>query len=75
MAAHREGTTTLAQCWRVTRTDGVVFTFTNLDRDITFEGRVYRAAQGFTASAFEGAANLSVANMEVAGPLGVTSVS
>lgn len=75
LAAHRLGTTTLAQCWLVTRADGQVYAFTNLDRDVEYEGRTYVAADGFTASAVEGAANLSVRNMEVSGPLASSALN
>jgi hypothetical protein len=44
------GTTTLALCWKLTRRDGVVLGFTDHDRDIAFDGVVYEATTGFTAT-------------------------
>ncbi|MBP1850899.1 DUF2163 domain-containing protein [Rhizobium halophytocola] len=44
------GATTLCQCWRVTRRDGVVLGFTEHDRDLVVGGTMFRAASGFRAS-------------------------
>ena len=42
LAAHIAGpVTTLATCWRITRTDGLVFRFTDHDRDLAADGEVY----------------------------------
>jgi len=45
------GTTTLAWCWRVTRTDGVVFGFTDHDLALTFDGATFEPDSGFVGSA------------------------
>ena len=63
------GCTTLCRCWAVTRTDGVVFGFTDHDEDLSFGGLVFRANSGVTASAFDQATGLSVDNSEVVGVL------
>src|SRR5262245_59805600 len=44
------GATTLAWCWRVTRNDGTHLGFTDHDRDLAFDGTVFEASTGFTAS-------------------------
>lgn len=63
------GATTLAYCWRVTRTDGVVQGFTEHDRDLTFDSTTFLASSGFTASAIEQKLGLSVDNLNVDGAL------
>lgn len=76
LAAHRAGgTTTLACCWKITRRDGQVFGFTSVDQDITFAGQLYQAATGFTPSAMQANADLSVANLEVTGMLDAASIT
>lgn len=75
LAAHRAGSTTLAYCWLITRLDGQVFAFTSCDSDLFFEGRTYLAAVGFDSSAIASAADLSVTNLEVTGPISTTTIS
>jgi hypothetical protein len=42
LQAHLEdGTATLSWCWRMTRSDGVVFGFTDHDRALEFNGTVF----------------------------------
>jgi uncharacterized phage protein (TIGR02218 family) len=63
------GTTTLAWCWRITRMDSVRFGFTDHDRDLAFDGTIFEAATGFTASEIKDALGLSVDNLEVSSAL------
>src|SRR5262245_20988 len=70
LQAHLDtGTTTLAWCWRLTRSDGVKFGFTDHDRDLAFDGTVFEAATGFTASEIKDALGLAVDNLEVSSAL------
>lgn len=57
--------TTLATLWRIIRRDGVVMAFTNLDRDIAYNGTIYLAGTGFDASSIQNRDDLSVNNLEV----------
>ncbi len=59
------GVTTLCWCWRLTRRDGQVLGFTDHDRDIVFDGVVFEAASGFTASEIVESVGLSVDDLEV----------
>ncbi len=63
------GSSTMAYCWRVTRTDGKVFGFTEHDEDLEFGGDVYSATTGFTSSALESGLGFSVDNTEATGAL------
>lgn len=66
LVAHLEsGATTLAWCWRVTRRDGVRLGFTDHDRALEFDGTVFDAATGFTASEIKDSLGLAVDNLDV----------
>lgn len=59
------GATTLCWCWRLTRGDGQKLGFTDHDRDVAFDGTIFEAAAGFTASEIRDSVGLSVDNLEV----------
>ncbi|MEZ5776017.1 MAG: DUF2163 domain-containing protein [Hyphomicrobiaceae bacterium] len=70
MQAHLDtGATTLCWCWRITRNDGVRLGFTDHDRDLDFDGTVFEAATGFTATEARRTVGLNVDNSEVDGAL------
>lgn len=69
------GATTLCRCWRVVRRDGAVFGFTDHDRDLAFEGTVFRAASGLDAGALQAGTGLSVDNGQAVGALSSTAVT
>lgn len=78
-AAMREhlagGATTLARAWAVDRRDGMRFGFTDHDRDLAFDGRVFRAETGVTASAIQQTTGLAVDNTEALGALSDAGVT
>lgn len=57
--------TTLATLWKITRRDGEVFTFTDHDRDIVYDGLTYSASTGYTASEVITSGKLNVDNLEI----------
>ncbi|MBN9887714.1 DUF2163 domain-containing protein [Salipiger abyssi] len=63
------GLTTVARCWAVTRRDGTRYGFTDHDRDLSFDGLLFRADTGLTAMALQQATGLSVDNTEAMGAL------
>ncbi|MGI3212571.1 DUF2163 domain-containing protein [Roseovarius tibetensis] len=68
LAAHLAGpVTTLATCWRISRIDGREFFFTDHDRDLAFEGNLYKASSGYSRTAIANDASLSVDNLDVEG--------
>ena len=69
------GATSVCQCWAVARRDGVVLGFTDHDRDLAFEGIVFRAASGMTARALQTGTGLAVDNSEAVGALSDACVS
>jgi len=70
MDTHLAGeTTSLATCWRVTRTDGTEFHFTDHDGDIDFDGDTYKADTGYTRTAIQNDSSLSVDNLNLEGIL------
>jgi len=70
LAAHLDtGATTLARCWRLERRDGLVMGFTDHDRDLTFDGVVFKASTGLDAAAVQSSTGLSVDNSQAVGAL------
>lgn len=69
------GATSVCQCWAVARRDGVVLGFTDHDRNLAFEGIVFRAASGMTARALQTGTGLAVDNSEAVGALSDACVS
>lgn len=69
------GVTTLANCWTLTRRDGVVQGFTDHDEDILVNGVSCRAGTGFTASEATSRFDLSVDGAEISGALADDSLS
>lgn len=67
--------TTLATCWKLSRTDGVIMGFTDHDQAILFESVEYQAATGFTPTAIAATASLSVDNLDVEGMLSDESIT
>ncbi len=63
------GTTTLARAYSLTRRDGLVLGFCDHDRDLEFEGIVFRADTGLTTKALHSGTGLSVDNTEAFGAL------
>lgn len=59
--------TSLATCWRITRTDGVEFFFTDHDVDVSFDGNIYVADTGYKRSAIQNDATMAVDNLDIEG--------
>ncbi|MDE2106723.1 MAG: DUF2163 domain-containing protein, partial [Patescibacteria group bacterium] len=64
----------LATCWLITRTDGVVMGFTDWTDNIVYNSITYEAAAGYTRSAISGKSDLSVSNLEVQGILASNAI-
>lgn len=68
MTAHiARRVTTLCTCWRVERTDGVVFGFTDHDVNIVYDGVTYVAESGFSRSAISNSASTTTDGLEAQG--------
>ncbi len=74
-AALARDVTTLALCWKLTRSDGLVLGFTGHDRDLRLEGVEYLARPGMTPSAVTLSSSFSADSMDVEGVLGAASLS
>ncbi len=76
MQAHLDsGTTTLSWCWRLTRSDGQVFGFTDHDLPLTFDGMTFQPESGFTASEIRTGSDLSVDAQDAEGVLTSTTIT
>lgn len=69
------GATSLCRCWRVDRRDGRALGFTDHDRDLEFDGLLFRAGTGMNASALQTATGLSVDNAQANGALSDAAIS
>lgn len=63
----KEPTTTITTMWKITRLDSNVYTFTEHDRDLTYQGLVYKSTGGFNKSSIKSTGTFSVDGMEVNG--------
>lgn len=69
-------TTRWAQVWTITRTDGEIFRFTSLDRDLIWNGNSYDACDSLVPSASEGASSAgSAGNMDLSGAVASGAIS
>lgn len=69
------GTTTICRAWALIRRDGRVLGFTDHDRDLAFEGYIFRADTGLTARALQQTTGLSVDNTEAMGALSDAAIT
>lgn len=67
--------TNLATCWKITRSDNVIQGFTNHDQNIVIDGITYKAATGFTSSAFAQDNTLAVRNLDLESVLSDDGIS
>lgn len=63
------GTTTLAWCWRITRSDGEVFGFTDHDRPLTLDGTTFESESGLIPSELRDGTDLAVDAQDAEGVL------
>lgn len=63
------GATHVCRCWAVTRADGIVMGFTDHDRDLVFDGVMFRAGTGMTGFAVQQTTGAAVDNSEAMGIL------
>ena len=70
-----QSVTTLAHIWTIRRRDTVTYRFTNLDRDLTYDGQTYYALRAGSQSAMEFRLELSVNNLELRGFLSDLHIS
>ena len=76
LLAHLQGgATTVCQAWSVVRADGVGYGFTDHDRDLSFDGVLFKASSGLTASALAQSTGLSVDNAEAMGALSDAAIT
>jgi uncharacterized phage protein (TIGR02218 family) len=64
-----EGTTTLSWCWRISRSDGASFGFTDHDRPLAFDGTEFEPESGFAASEIRAGSDLAVDAQDASGVL------
>lgn len=76
MQAHLAGeVTSLATCWKITRSDSTVLGFTDHSKDVVVDGVTYVAETGFTPTAQANSAGLSVDNADIEGVLDASAIT
>lgn len=65
----------LANCWLITRRDGVALGFTDFDRDLAIAGVTYQAATGFRASNVDAGIESAPSNIEISSFLSSDAIS
>ena len=65
----KQGVTTVARTWAITRADGLTLGFTDHDLPLTFDGITFEAEAGLTARAIAQTTGLAVDNTEAMGAL------
>lgn len=76
LAAGSPCTSKWCQVWTITRTDGEVFRFTSLDRDLIYGGETYQACDSLVPSASEEVSELDAAgNMDLSGAIGPDGIT
>lgn len=68
---YRSGALTVATLWKITRTDGVIVAWNDVDIDLEYDGVLYKAGKGITPTAIAGTEGGSVDNLEVESLLGL----
>ncbi len=63
------GATTLCRCWLLERRSGLKQGFTDHDRDLKFDGELFKASSGLDAAAIQQTTGLSVDNTQAVGAL------
>src|SRR5262249_16845058 len=69
------GATTLAHVWRVTRTDGAQFGFTDHDRPLAFDDLICTPAQALAIGAIDKSAGLSGDTAPASGALAADAIT
>lgn len=57
----------LCTLWKIIRTDGFIYRFTDHDQDLTYATEVYKTMGGYTPTNIKSASDMSVDNLEVQG--------
>jgi uncharacterized phage protein (TIGR02218 family) len=76
LAAHVAGeATTLCRCWSLTRRDGAALGFTDHDRDLSFDGILFRANAGLEAAEASTELGFATGGGEVLGALATSGLN
>lgn len=68
-------TQSICRMFHITRTDGIEYFFTSLDKDVSLEGDTYLSAVGFSATAYQSSTGLSVDNAEISALTGAAGLT
>ncbi|MBI1867721.1 MAG: DUF2163 domain-containing protein [Methylocystis sp.] len=66
---------TFCNCWRLARRDGTIMGFTDHDRDLAFNGVIFRAGSGLAATQVESGVGFAAGTSEALGALQADSLT
>ncbi|MGH1577203.1 DUF2163 domain-containing protein [Planktotalea sp.] len=76
LQAHLDtGVTTLCRAWKIERSDGIVYGFTDHDLALDFEGMTFKPDTGLSALALQQSTGLSVDNTEAIGAISDAAIT
>jgi len=61
--------TSLCSCWKITRSDGVMLRFTDLDRDLSVAGETYKSTDSYDRGILKSSNNIDTDEMKITGVL------
>lgn len=67
--------TTLATCWKLTRSDGTIMGFSDHDQVFDYDSITYQAASGFNPSSISTNANMAVDTQDIQGMLSASNIT
>jgi hypothetical protein len=69
LSSYASRVSTICNCLKIIRLDGVTFTFTDFDKDVEVSGEIYDSSISFNPTTYSSALGLQIENMEVTGPV------
>ena len=67
----KQNVTSLCSCWKITRSDGLILRFTDLDRDIEIAGEIYKSTDSYDRGVLKSSNNTDTDEMKITGVLSV----
>lgn len=67
----KQNVTSLCSCWKITRSDGLILRFTDLDRDIEVVGEIYKSTDSYDRGVLKSSNNTDTDEMNITGVLSI----
>lgn len=67
----KQNVTSICSCWKITRSDGLILRFTDLDRDIEVAGEIYKSTDSYDRGVLKSSNNTDTDEMNITGVLSI----